>query len=133
MLRRSLLVVLLCALLLPLASCQEDAAPLGVDDLSPAELEYVTRFLQLERARAVALRDRPQGEALLDSLSAAWGDSALARARGSLSSDTARLAGLHNLLARLLEAEEDSLLQNPVPSRLSAPLPDPAPVDDGTP
>ncbi|MCB1150812.1 hypothetical protein KDK88_04655 [bacterium] len=124
--RRVLPLVCLCALLLPLASCREENAPLGVSDLTPAELEYVTRFVQLERARAVALRDRPAGEALLDSLAAAWGDSALARAESALSPDTDRLAAFHDLLSRLLEAEEDSLLDNPSPERLTAPLPAPA-------
>ena len=36
------------------------------------------RMVTLERAKAVALADREQGEALLDSLAAAWGDSFVA-------------------------------------------------------
>lgn len=128
--RRRIPSLILLALLAPLSSCREEPRPLAMADLSPAEREYVSRFVVLERARAVALSDRPAGEALLDSLAAAWGDSALARAEAALSSDTARLAAFHDLLARILEAEEDSLLQAPVPSRLTAPLPPPAPPAD---
>lgn len=128
--RRRVLPLVLLALMAPLSSCREEPRPLALADLSPAENEYVTRFVVLERARAVALSDRPAGEALLDSLAAAWGDSALARAEGALSSDTVRLAALHDLLARVLQAEEDSLLLSPVPSRLTAPLPPPAPPAD---
>jgi len=124
--RRLIPSLVLPALLATLSSCREEPRPLTLADLAPAEREYVTRFVQLERARAVALSDRAGGEVLLDSLAAAWGDSALARAEGALPSDTARLAALHDLLARILQAEEDSLLLAPVPSRLTAPLPPPA-------
>lgn len=130
MTRRRIPILLAQAALLLLVSCTEESADLAVADLAPAEQEYVTRFVQLERARAVALRDRPDGEALLDSLAAAWGDSALVRAERSLSSDTERLAALHDLLERILAAEEDSLLQDPTRARLTAPLPTPAPPAD---
>lgn len=135
MIRRRILstrVPSFCALaaLLLLASCRGEQPPLSLADLEPAELDYVTRFVHLERARAVALSDRAAGEALLDSLAAAWGDSALARAEASLSPDTDRLAALHDLLSRVLAAEEDSLLQRPVAARLTAPLPPPAPPEE---
>jgi hypothetical protein len=104
--------------------------PLRLSDLTPAEREYVTRFVTLERARAVALVDRSRGEALLDSLAVSWGDSSLALAQAALPADPRRQALLHGLLGRILRAEQDSLLDAPRPGRLGAPLPDP-PTDAG--
>ena len=113
-------------LLLAVAGCgPEGGRPLRLSDLKPAEREYVTRFVVLERARAVALVDRGTGEALLDSLAAAWGDSSLAGARAALPADPRRQALLHGLLGRILRAEQDSLLDAPRPGRLDSPLPDP--------
>ncbi len=99
--------------------------PLRLSDLTPAEREYVTRFVTLERARAVALVDRGRGEALLDSLAVGWGDSSLASAQAALPADPRRQAQLHGLLGRILRAEQDSLLDAARPDRLDSPLPDP--------
>lgn len=110
-----------------LTGCGGEDRPLRLSDLTSAELRYVTRFVTLERARAVALADRPLGDALLDSLSAAWGDSSLAEAKAALPHDPRRLGRLDELLARLLAAEQDSLLVAPVPRRLRAPLTEPPP------
>jgi hypothetical protein len=109
-----------------LAACQHDAQPLTLDDLSPSETRYVTRFVQLERARAVALADPEHGTALLDSLATVWGDSAAADARTLLPVGPVRAAAVHDLLARILRTEQDSLILAPLPRRLAEPLPDPA-------
>lgn len=126
-------IALCCLLAVPLAGCGRDDSALGLDDLSPAELRYVERFVVLERARAVALDDRAAGEALLDSLAAAWGDSALAEAQAAIVTGPERLAELHLLLGRILDAERDSLLRSPSAARLAAPLPDPPPEDGDRP
>jgi hypothetical protein len=104
-----------------LASCGE--APLDLDDLTPAEREFVTRFVVLERARAVALAEPVIGTALLDSLAAAWGDSANAVARHQVPSRADRAAAVYDLLGRILAAESDSLIHAPLARRLTAPLP----------
>ncbi len=111
-----------------LAACHDDPQPLTLDDLSPSETRYVTRFVQLERARAVALADPESGAALLDSLAAVWGDSAAADTRILLPVGAVRAAAVHDLLARILRTEQDSLILAPVPRRLAEPLPDPAAV-----
>jgi len=98
-----------------------------VADLTPAERELATRFIVLERARAIALADTAAGNAILDSLALVWGDTALAAARRALPADNDRLAAFYELLGRLLETERDSLLAGPSPRRLGAPLPRPAP------
>lgn len=113
-------------LLLAVTGCgPEGGRPLRLTDLKPSEREYLTRFVVLERARAVALVDRGTGEALLDSLASAWGDSSLAEARAALPADPRRQALLHGLLGRILRAEQDSLLDAPRPRRLDSLLPDP--------
>jgi hypothetical protein len=104
-----------------LASCGESA--LDLDDLTPTEREFVTRFVVLERARAVALAEPAVGTALLDSLAAVWGDSANAAARVQVPSDPARAAAVYDLLGRILVAESDSLVHAPLARRLPAPLP----------
>ena len=104
-----------------LASCGD--APLDLDDLPPAEREFVTRFVVLERARAVALAEPAAGTSLLDSLATAWGDSANVVARGQVPPDGARAAAVYDLLGRILVAESDSLLHAPLARRLTAPLP----------
>ncbi len=109
-----------------LTACQHDPQPLTLDDLSPSETRYVTRFVQLERARAVALADPERGTALLDSLAAVWGESAAADARTLLPVGPVRAAAVHDLLARILRTEQDSLIIAPSPRRLAEPLPDPA-------
>jgi len=126
-LRHMVLNAILCpVLLMSGGGCRNDnARPLRLDDLSPEEHRFVTRFVVLERARAVALVDRETGDALLDSLAAAWGDSALAQARADQPDDTKRQAALQTLVASILDAEEDSLVLAPEARRLGAPLLDP--------
>lgn len=119
-------------LLLIAAGCRDEVRPLRLDDLDAAERLYVERFVVLERARVLALVDAETGAAALDSLAAAWGDSALAEARAALPDDSVRLAALHTLLAEILGAEEDSLTLAPVLRRLSAPVLDP-PAPDAPP
>jgi hypothetical protein len=114
-----------------LAAC--DQAKLDVDDLTTAEREFVTHFVVLERARAVALADPAVGTALLDSLAAAWGDSANAVARRQVPSQPERSAAVYELLGRILAAESDSLIRVPVARRLSAPLPQGARLESAVP
>ena len=121
-------VVLLAVLTLLLATgCARERGPLEVADLTAAERRFVTRYVVLERARAVALADPAAGTGLLDSLRAAWGDSAAAVARADMPARPARAAAVQDLLQRLLAAESDSLVHAPRPDRLDAPLPTPAP------
>lgn len=118
-----------CAILLAvglLAACQSADQPLELADLAPAERVVVERFIVLERARAVTLADPATGAALLDSLAAAWGDSAAAEAEAVLSTDAVAAQRLYDLVERLLEAEADSLVFAPLPRRLDDPLPEPA-------
>jgi hypothetical protein len=126
-LRRVVLNAILCpVLLLGSGGCRhDDARPLRLDDLTPDEHRFVTRFVVLERARAVALMDSDTGEALLDSLAASWGDSALAQAQANQPDDAQRQAALQTLIASILDAEEDSLVLAPEARRLAAPLLDP--------
>ncbi len=121
-------VAALAALLAVVApGCGQRERPLQLADLSYSERLYVERFVTLERARAVALVDVDRGQALLDSLGRAWGDSALEWTLGTLPRDPRRVAGLYNLLSRMLTAESDSLVNAPKARRLAAPLPDPRP------
>jgi len=117
--------ILVAAILLAVTGCGRGDSPLRLQDLSATELSYVERFVVLERARAVAMDDRAVGESLLDSLAIAWGDSSLQEARSALEIEPGRLAEVHLLLGRILDAERDSLLSSPTPERLAAPLPDP--------
>ena len=115
-----------CLAAVGVAGCgTDDEIRLG--DLESGERIYVTRVVVLERAKAVALVDRPVGEALLDSLAAAWGDDSLAETEAVVPGDPARAAAVGRLLRRILEAELDSLVLAPRPDRLAAPLPDPEP------
>ncbi|MFO7653288.1 MAG: hypothetical protein R6X25_05630 [Candidatus Krumholzibacteriia bacterium] len=114
-----------------LAGCEPGEPTLDLQDLTPAERRFVTRFVVLERARAVAMADPDRGEALLDSLAAAWGDTAAAVARQSVPADPHRAGALYDLLRRVLEAEQDSLVFSPDPDRLDAPLPRPLPPAAG--
>jgi hypothetical protein len=84
----------------------------------------------VERAKAVALVYRENGEALLDSLAAAWGDSAGSETVRGLSGDPSRSVVFNDLLLRVVSAEQDSLLQVPGRNRLQSPLPSPAPARD---
>jgi len=104
-----------------LTSCSETT--LDLEDLTPAEREFVTRFVVLERARAVALAKPSAGTALLDSLAAAWSDSANALAQNQVPSRADRAAAVYDLLGRILAAESDSLVHAPLARRLTAPLP----------
>lgn len=112
------------------AGCGSESGPLELHQLRPAERLYVERYITLERARAVALAEPALGVALLDSLAAAWGDSAAVEAEAALTGEPRRAARLHGLVQRLLEAEADSLIQAPHPRRLHEPLPDPIPRSD---
>lgn len=108
-----------------LAACSSEETPLSEQDLTPAERTYVQRLVTLERAKAVALNDRDRGGALLDSLSAAWGDSALPETRALVPADPTRSRLLYDYLLQVLIAEKDSLMDAPREDRLSAPLPVP--------
>jgi hypothetical protein len=131
--------VAVALLLLAVAGCAPDeGGELAVADLTRGEALYVQRMVVLERAKAVGLRDRELGVALLDSLAAAWGDSALERTIAGLPDDPRRAEAVGRLLSGILLAEQDSLVQAPRPDRLTAPLPapaapppGPAPVDEG--
>lgn len=111
-----------------LSGCGRSEPKLQPEDLTSAESRYVERFVVLERARAVALVDSETGTALLDSLAAVWGDSALRSVQRELSDDPLRAAAVHNLLERILMAEQDSLINASRPDRLTAPLPKPVPA-----
>lgn len=120
--------VLLAVLLLP--ACESDEHPdLQLDDLNQDEQLYVTRLVTLERAKAVALVDRATGDALLDSLATAWGDSARTETQSGLPGNPVRSGKIGKLLIRILEAELDSLIWAPRPDRLTAPLPNPALIE----
>ncbi len=108
-----------------LVACEQRREALRLADLSSTERLYVERFVTLERARAVALADPDRGDAILDSLSRAWGDSALEWTLNTLPRQPRRVAAVFNLLGRVLAAEADSLVQSPLPRRLRAPLPEP--------
>lgn len=123
------LILMLLAVLL-LSACEEkEHPPMQLEDLSQGELLYISRLVTLERAKAVALVDRPTGDVILDSLAVAWGDSARKDTAAGLTSDPVRAHQIGLLLKRILEAESDSLIQAPRPDRLTAPLPDPPPED----
>jgi hypothetical protein len=129
--RRHLACTIPLLLLVASPGCSGNQESLQLADLNAAERRYVERFVVLERARAVAMVDAETGPALLDSLAAAWGDSALAETRRGLSRRPLRMAAVQDLLVRILDAERDSLLQAPEPRRLTAPLPDPPPAPSG--
>ncbi len=108
------------------AGCGKGEPRLAVADLTPGELVYVHRVVILERAKAVALMDQPLGETILDSLAAAWGDSSLERTLELAPAEPDRAVLVNDLLLRILETEEDSLMEAPRADRISMPLPDPA-------
>ncbi|MEZ4387520.1 MAG: hypothetical protein R3D98_08060 [Candidatus Krumholzibacteriia bacterium] len=115
--------ILFTILMLAAAGCDRGSDTLTVADLTANESRYVQRFMVLERARALALADPDQGEAALDSLAAAWGDSAAVEAGRLLPTEPRRAQLVDDLLRRLLEAESDSLTHAPRRDRLAAPLP----------
>ncbi len=104
--------------------CRDEPSEITLEDLEPHERTYVERFILLERARAVTFTDLERGEAILDSLAAAWNDTLDAGLDQVLGTRPQRLAAVHGLLERLLAAEEDSLLYMSGTDRLDAPLPD---------
>jgi hypothetical protein len=128
--------VLLSWLLLPLflgtPGCNNEKTELQLGDLTTAETQYLTRIVILERAKAVALVDRENGSALLDSLATAWGDSSMEKTIAGAPTDPHRSVLVHSLLARILTAERDSLMAAPRSDRLSIPLQDPPPDEDAT-
>ena len=109
------------------AGCERSDRPLDLADLDPAEARYVQRVVVLERAKAFALTDRAAGDALLDSLAVAWGDSALDATASGIPREPQRAAAVAHLIKRILDAERDSLVYAPRADRLTAPLPVPAP------
>jgi len=108
-----------------LGACDQPEKPLKLADLTISEHTYIERIVVLERAKAVVLADRELGNTILDSLSLAWGDSAEAKTAALAPVDPIRSQALHELLKQIILAERDSLLQNPSPLRLAAPLVDP--------
>jgi len=118
---------ILILLALGLGACESEEIPLTWQDLSSGEQTYVRRLVVLERAKAVALNDRELGDVVLDSLAAAWGDSAQAEAQAHAPTDPTRSRQLNIYLLRVLEAEKDSLMTIPAVRRLAAPLPAPVP------
>lgn len=114
---------LLCVAIALVAGCQGEPDQIELTDLDAGERQVVERYIVLERARAVAMADPPRGTAILDSLATAWGDSAGIEAERALPTDPKRASRIHDLLRRLLEADQDSLVHAPVPRRLTAPMP----------
>ena len=122
---------MVAALLLAATGCENEKSQLALTDLSEDEYRYVERMVVLERAKAVALIDRPAGDALLDSLAAAWGDSSLVETWAGVPDDPVRSEAVATLLRGVLAAEKDSLMAAPRADRLRQPLmepPPPAPV-----
>jgi hypothetical protein len=126
--RRAALPVLLLlpALALSTAGCSDRDRPLTPGELSADESLYVARVIVLERVKAALLVDPRRGAALGDSLATAWGDSALPRTRDLAPTDPDRAARVHDLLLRLLAAEQDSLLRHDGLRPLDAAWPAPA-------
>jgi hypothetical protein len=122
-----LILTFLLAALGPLAGCDQQESPLTVADLSEEEYLYIERIVVLERAKTAALLDRDVGDALLDSLAAAWGDSSLQETLQGAPRDPIRSAAVTALLRRILVAEQDSLKSATGSERLHLPLPEPAP------
>ena len=120
-------VCLAAALLLAATGCENEKTQLTLTDLSGDEYRYVERMVVLERAKAVALIDRPAGDALLDSLAAAWGDSSLVETGAGAPGDPVRSEAVATLLRRVLAAERDSFMAAPRADRLQQPLMDPPP------
>ena len=103
-------------------ACSRDEQTLQLSDLSDDEYTYIERIIILERAKALALNDRDQGDVLLDSLLIAWGDSAETQTGHMAPTDAIRSQAVHRLLEQILTAEKDSLLLSPETILLTAPL-----------
>lgn len=119
--------LLALGLLFSLAACETPDKDLQLADLSQDEHLYIQRLIVLERAKAIAFNDHTLGDVVLDSLSLAWGDSAQTLTAQMAPKEPLRSAAVHDLLARILAAEQDSLMAVPLRRRLAAPLPDPVP------
>ena len=121
---------LVCVLVLAAfaAGCEKKAPDLSQADLTEAEHRYLTRLVVLERAKTATLVERDRGEALLDSLAAAWGDSVQLETLADMPTDATRVRAIGLLFGRIMRAEHDSLLAVGGFARLHAPLPDPPPT-----
>jgi hypothetical protein len=128
---RTILAITVVGILLGLVAVQaflvKEEAPRTLADLTPGERLYVERMVLLERAKAVALVNRTTGEALLDSLAAAWGDSSLAKTLSGVPTVPERSAAVAELLRRIIDVEHDSLRTDPGRNRLAEPVADPPP------
>lgn len=125
---RSTLCRLVPLALFLVAGCDQEKSPLQLADLTPGEYLIVERMVVLERAKTAALLDRDAGEALLDSLAAAWGDSSLVETKAGAPAEPLRAEAFGDLLRRVITAEQESLLTVPGTERLTRPVPDPAPA-----
>ncbi len=130
---RRLFCLLLVSGLVPTIGCEKSEAPLALNDLSEGEYLFVERMVILERAKTAALLDRETGDSLLDSLASAWGDSSLQEAVAGVPRDPVRSEAVTELLGRMIEAEQESLLTSTGLDRLDKPLPDPAPTPPAEP
>lgn len=131
--RNLMFCLLLLAALMPAAGCDKQDSPLTMADLSEEEYLFVERMVILERAKTAALLDRANGDALLDSVAAAWGDSSLPETLRGVPRDPIRSEAFAELLRRVLVAEQESLLVATGQERLHLPLPDPAPLAEPAP
>lgn len=122
----AVLAALLTAFLPAASGCSRGERGLRPDELTRDEAAYVERVLVLERVRASLLVDEARGLAQGDSLAAAWGDSSLPETLALAPTDPGRAALVHELLLRLLAAEQDSLLARGGLRPLDAPWPAPA-------
>jgi len=109
------------------------APAVALNDLSEGEYLFVERMVILERAKTAALLDRETGDSLLDYLASAWGDSSLTEAMAGVPRDPIRSEAVTELLGRMIEAEQESLLTSTGLDRLDKPLPDPTPVPPAEP
>ncbi len=114
------------------AGCSRQPRPLALGELDGQERTYVTRVIVLERVKAAMLVDGRRGATLGDSLLVAWGDSARERTADMAPAEPTRAVRVHDLLLRLLAAEQDSLLRHGGLRPLDAPLPAPADSVPGT-
>jgi hypothetical protein len=127
-LSRRFSLVLLAAAVVLAGGCEKEEEPLTLAGLTSGESLYVERMVLLERAKTVALVDRVAGDALLDSLAAAWGDSSLQETLAGAPSDPLRAADVAQLLSRIIAVEQESLKTSSGLDRLALPLSDPPPL-----
>jgi hypothetical protein len=124
---RRLFFLLLLPVLIPVTGCGKNDAPMALSVHSGDEFIFVERMVILERAKTAALLDRQIGDAILDSLAAAWGDSSFPLTIVGAPRDPLRSEAVGTLLRRVLEAEQESLLTSTGLDRLDQPLPEPKP------